>query len=152
MRAFYPSVAVGRLVDRYAVHHRGWMEIDESLYFLPFHSACILSISSRNLISSFEISFGKMDCVGKKITPMFSDVPQIQLICLIYSLIRRVFEIQRAFVMMQDSGRSLPVFAGVLKCIFTCELQSESSTNVFLFSFHAFFCTVGFNLFRSTNL
>ena len=53
---------------------------------------------------------------------MFFDVAQIQLYCLIYSLINRVIASHRALVMMRVSGRNLLVSVCVLICIFTFEL------------------------------
>ena len=63
---------------------------------------------------------------------------QIQLICLIYILISGFAALQRAIVMMQVPGQSLPVSVSVFICILTFELQPESSACMFHVS--GFFC------------
>ena len=52
--------------------------------------------------------------------------------------------------MLQDSGRSVRVSVSVLIRIFTFELQSECSTNMFHFS--VCFCTVRFGFNVTANL
>ena len=51
--------------------------------------------------------------------------------------------------MMQNSGRSSPVFVIDLICCLNFELQSVSSANVF--AFHGFFCTDAFDVHETAD-
>ena len=62
---------------------------------------------------------------------MFSDVTQMRLICLIYSLLHRIFVSQKALEIRQVCGRSLLVSVSVSICVFSFELQLDSCPNIF---------------------
>ena len=79
-------------------------------------------------------------------TCMFFDVAQIQLICLTHILISGFIALQRALVMMQVSDSCLLVSVRIVLCIFTLELQSESSG--IMFDVSGYFCSVGFGVYK----
>ena len=95
-------------------------------------------------------TYGRMDSGAKTSEGMIFDLVLIELILLIYSLIRDVTSLQRALVMMQVSGQNLLVFVIGLMCIFFFEVQSESSANMFHLS--GYFWTVGLGVYAHAKL
>ena len=97
------------------------------------------------LLKVVVFSYCRMDCGGENIVTGFCQVAQIQLICLTYRLVRMVFALQKALVIMRVSCRSLSVSVSDLLFVCTFELQSESSANMIhiLWLFlHCWFCCV----------
>ena len=88
--------------------------------------------------------------MAKTSARIFSDLAQIQLICFIYSLISNFIALQRALIKMWVSGRNLPLTVSISRCVFTCELQSESSAIVYHIS--QSLCAAGFGVYETANL
>ena len=156
VRVFDPLVSLGRLVYRYIFNRSPLRTVG---------NRCV-SILSRNPSRFYSISFYWMSVlnfwefscfftavwiVGTKTSPrLFSNVAQIFLICLAYSLNSGNTVLQRALIMMQFSGQSSPVSFSVLICMLTFGLQSEYSTNMFHVS--GYFYTAGFGVYKTAYL
>ena len=102
VRVFYRWVSAGILVHRYSIHNSLSRTVANRCISIPFaNPICLYSnyFSWMSIPSFLEFScfFSAEKIVrAKTSTRMFSDMTQIQLLCLLYSLIRRVVLLQRA--------------------------------------------------------
>ena len=150
LSVFYPSVSVGRLVHRYIIYNSpsgmDWSRCISipshnlfCLYFKCFYWMSFLSLREFSCFLTVE-RIVRAETSAR----MFSNVTQIQLICLIYSLISRSFALQKALLIMRVSGQSLLASVRVLIFIFTSDLHSKLSANMFhipwLFLHYWFWC------------
>ena len=146
---FYPSVSVGRLFAGVILTVL-YPEMDAE-QFVMLNSpksillvVCLLLTTAYALILRvFVFTYSRMDWEAKPSMGMFFDVALIQLICWINIPFSGVIAVQTALIMLlQVSGRSLPVSVSVIICTFIFALQSESGASIFHVS--GSFCTIDF--------